>query len=313
MPQKKTAFMISGIVLACSLSLSAANNPTIGMVSSDPGQASVWIDGARVSSNATLFDGSEVTANGYSRLQLNSGARLNLGANSVARVFANHVSLESGAGEIQNAAGYTMDARSLKIQPAEAGSIARVKLDGDKKVLVTALTAPVNVWNSQGLLIARVMPESPMSFLPQAAAANAFSDSGCVVNKAGAAMLVDQTGNQIFELHPATGVDLRGFVGQRAAVTGTVNSSGANQVVNVTAVAALTGGACSQIAARYGATVTPAGMVGGPVTASVPAVAGAAPAALVPAVIAGIVVASSAAAVVVGLAAAGTFSSTSPF
>src|SRR5580698_6056145 len=201
MPQK-IAVMISGMVVAFALSMSAANSPIIGMVSSDPGQAGVWIDGARVSSNATLFDGSEVTTNGYSRLQLNSGARLNLGANSVARVFANHASLEGGAGEIQNATGFTMDARSLKIQLAETNSIARVKLDGDQKVLVTAVQAPVNVWNSQGLLVARVMPEAPMSFLPQAAAGNAFSNSGCVINKSGTAVLVDQTGNQVFELHP---------------------------------------------------------------------------------------------------------------
>ncbi len=307
------------MVVACALSMSAANSPIIGMVSSDPGQAGVWIDGARVSSNATLFDGSEVTTNGYSRLQLNSGARLNLGANSAARVFANHASLEGGAGEIQNATGFTMDARSLKIQLAEVSSIARVRLDGDQKVLVTAVQAPVNVWNSQGLLVARVMPEAPMSFLPQAAAGNAFSNSGCVINKSGTAVLVDQTGNQVFELHPASGVDVRKFVGKRAAVTGTVNSSatpiqGANQVVNVTTIAASAGGDCAPVAARVGGTMTAAGMAGGAAAggAAAGAGAGAAAAGASGAVIGGVVAAAGAAAVIGGLAAAGTFSSSSP-
>jgi hypothetical protein len=316
MPQK-IAVMISGMVVAFALSMSAANSPIIGMVSSDPGQAGVWIDGARVSSNATLFDGSEVTTNGYSRLQLNSGARLNLGANSAARVFANHASLESGAGEIQNATGFTIDARALKIQLAEASSIARVRLDGDQRVLVTAVQAPVNVWNSQGLLVARVMPEAPMSFLPQAAAGNAFSSSGCVINKSGTAVLVDQTGNQVFELHPASGVDVRKFVGKRAAVTGTVNSSatpmqGANQVVNVTAIAASTGGDCAPVATRVGGTTTAAGMAGGAAAGGAAAGGGAAAAGVSGAVIGGVVAAAGAAAVVGGLAAAGTFSSSSP-
>lgn len=313
MPQK-IAVMISGMVVACALSMSAANSPIIGMVSSDPGQAGVWIDGARVSSNATLFDGSEVTTNGYSRLQLNSGARLNLGANSVARVFANHASLESGAGEIQNATGFTMDARFVKIQLAETNSIARVRLDGDQKVLVTALQAPVNVWNSQGLLVARVMPEAPMSFLPQAAAGNAFSNSGCVINKNGTAVLVDSTGNQVFQLNPGSGVDLRKFVGKRASVTGTVNSSatpiqGANQVVNVSAIAGASGGDCAPVATRVGGTMTPTGMSG---AGGAAAGAGAAASGLSGGAIGGIVAAAGAAAIVGGLAAAGTFSSSSP-
>src|SRR5580658_7252487 len=80
---KNIGLKMTGLVVACALSLSAANMPMIGMVSSDPGQAGVRIDGERVSSNATLFEGSEVTSPGYSRLQLNSGTRVNLGANSV--------------------------------------------------------------------------------------------------------------------------------------------------------------------------------------------------------------------------------------
>jgi len=316
MPQK-IAVMISGMVVVCALSISAATSPIIGMVSSDPGQAGVWIDGARVSSNATLFDGSEVTANGYSRLQLNSGARLNLGAKSVVRVFANHASLEGGAGEIQNGAGYSMDARTLKIQPAEAGAIARVRLDGDQKVLVTAVGAPVNVWNSAGLLIARVVPEMPMSFLPQAAAANAFSDAGCVVNKAGTAVLVDQIGNQVFELHPASGVDVSKFVGKRAAVTGTISSTGsqtqgANPVVNVATIAGSTGGDCGAVATRIAATTTSAGIAATPAGAAPTGAAAPAAGALSGGVIAGIVIAGSAAAILGGLAAAGTFSSSSP-
>jgi len=315
---KNITVMIAGLLVAGALTLSAANTPMIGMVSSDPGQAGVLIDGARVSSNATLFEGSQVSSTGYSRVQLTSGTRVNLGANSVMRVYANHASLEGGTSELQGGSSYAIDARSLKIQPAEAGSIARVRLDGDQKVLVTAVTAPVNVWNLDGLLVARVMPEAPMSFLPQAAASNAFSNSGCVVNKSNAAVLVDQTGNQVFELR---GNNVKNFVGKRANVAGTLAAgatpvAGASQVVNVTSITAGTGGDCAPVAARIGGTMSAAGIAGGAAAGAAAggaAAGGAAAAGVSAAVVGGVVAAAGAAAIVGGLAAAGTFSScTSP-
>jgi len=315
---KNVSVMIMGLLVAGALTLSAANTPMIGMVSSDPGQAGVLIDGARVSSNATLFDGSQVTSAGYSRVQLTSGTRVNLGANSVMRIFASYASLEGGTSELQGGSSYAIDARSLKIQPAEASAIARVRLDGDQKVLVTAVTAPVNVWNRDGLLVARVLPEAPMSFLPQAAASNAFSNSGCVVNKSNAAVLVDQTGNQVFELRPASGsVNVRSFVGKRANVTGTLTAgatpvAGASQVVSVTAITAGTGGDCAPVAARIGGTMTAAGIAGGAAAgAGAAAGGGAAAAGVSAAVVGGVVAAAGAAAIVGGLAASGTFSSSS--
>ena len=285
MPQKM-AVMVSAIATVCALTLSAANSPVIGMVSSGAGQAGISIDGARVSGNATLFDGSVVEAGGYSRLELSSGARVDLGAGSVVRVFANHVSLEGGSSEVQSASHYAIDARSLKIEPSEAGSVARVRLDGDQRVMVTALVAPVNVWNHDGLLVARVLPAAPLSFLPQAAGSSAFSNSGCVVNKSGAAVFVDQTGNQVFELRSSVkSVDLRKFVGKRAAVTGTVDASakpaqGATQVVNVSTIAPATGADCAPVATRIGATMSATGLAaGGAAAAGAGAAAGGAAAA----------------------------------
>jgi len=285
MPQKM-AVVISALAMTSVLTLSAASSSVIGMVSTGQGQSGVSIDGAKISGNATLFDGSVVSSFGYSRLQLNSGTRLDLGADSVVRVFANHVSLEGGSSEVQSASGYEIDARSLKIQASEVGSVARVRLDGDQRVLVTALTAPVNVWNRDGLLVARVLPATPLSFLPQAASSNAFSNSGCVVNKSNAAVFVDQTGNQVFELRStAKGVDLRKFVGKRAAVTGTLDASakpvtGATQVVSVATIAPASGADCAPVAARVGATMSAAGLAaGGAAAGAAGAAAGAAGAA----------------------------------
>jgi hypothetical protein len=246
--------------------LSAAPSGVIGMVS---GQSGVSIDGARVSGNATVFDGSVISSSSYTRMQLNSGARIDLANGSQARVFSNHIALESGTSEVQSPSAFSIDARNFRIQPAEAKSIARVRLEPNQKILVTAVSAPVNVWNRYGVLVARVTPAAPMAFLPQAATSTAFSNSGCVVNKSNSPVLVDQTGNQVVELRStAKGVDLRKFVGKSASVTGNVIGSatpvqGASQVIGVSSISAASGGDCSQVAARVGATMSAAGIAAG--------------------------------------------------
>lgn len=263
------AVVISVLVTASALSLSAATSPTIGMVLSGSGVSGVLIDGARVSSDATLFDGSVVSSTGYSRLQLNAGTRIDLGEDSVVRVFANHASLEGGGSRVQSSSGYTIEARTLRIQPVDAGSVASVRLDGSQRVLVAALGAPVNVWNHDGVLVARVTPQMPMSFLPQAAASTAFDNTGCVVNKSNAPVLVDATGNQVFELRTTVKtIDLRKFVGKRAKVTGATDAAakpvaGATQVVNVSTISSATGASCDDVAARIGGTTSAAGLAGG--------------------------------------------------
>ncbi|HVW11096.1 MAG TPA: hypothetical protein VHC90_21070 [Bryobacteraceae bacterium] len=266
---QKIAVTLTSVVAMSAFSMSAAPNGVIGMISAGPGQSGISIDGARVSGNATVFDGSVVSATNYSRMELNSGARVDIGNGSEVRVFSNHVALQRGVSEVQSASAFSIEARNFRITPADANSIARVKLDSDEKVLVTAVSAPVNVWNRYGLLVARVTPAAPMAFLPQAATSTAFNNSGCVVNKSNAPVLVDQTGNQIVELRSTTkGVDFRKFVGKRASVTGNVIPSatpvqGASQAISVSSISAASGGDCSAVAARVGATMSAAGIAAG--------------------------------------------------
>src|SRR3569623_2026303 len=167
MPQKM-AVAVTALVAAGAICLSAAPTGVIGMISAGSGQPTVTIDGARVSGNATVFDGSVISSSSFSRMELNSGARVDLATGSEARVFSNHMALESGMGEVQSASGFSIDARNFRIQPAEANSIARVRLEADQKDLVTAVSAPVNVWNREGLLVSREMPAAPLANLPQA-------------------------------------------------------------------------------------------------------------------------------------------------
>src|SRR5437764_941097 len=138
---------LSFLFVVGSASVAAAATPVIGMASA---QSGALLDNIKVSGNATVFEGSTLQSSGYSRVHLSNGSRLDLAAGSKAQVFANHISLEQGMSEVQSSTGFEIDARTLKIQPTSATSVARVKLDGDKQVFVTALNSPVNVLNKDG-------------------------------------------------------------------------------------------------------------------------------------------------------------------
>jgi hypothetical protein len=297
----------------------AAGASVIGMTS---GQSGVVLDNSKVGSSATLFDGSTVQTTSYSRIHLNDGTRLDFAADSKAQVFATRATLEIGTTELQSASGYEIDTQALKIRPTEAGSVARVRIGGGNRVFVTALNAPVNVLNKEGMLVARVNPGLPLSFLPQAAGASAFDKTGCVLEKSGAAILVDQSGNEVSELR---GTDLRKAVGNQAHVTGSIDASataagGASQVVEVVQSTVTKKGGCAEVASKLGAATTAGGLAGTAVaSAGAGGAAGTAGGGAAGAVVGvnntAIIVSSvaAAAAISVGAAAAGgAFSSSSP-
>ena len=283
-----------------------AATPAIGIASAQRG---VILDGTPVVGNSTVFDGSTIQTEGYSRVQLGSATRVDLGAGSRVKMFGNHLALESGMSEVQSQTGYEIEARGLKILGLNKDSIARVSIGADRRVGVTAVSGPVNV-TSRGVLVARVFPSAPMSFLPQAAASDAFESTGCVLNKSGAAILVDDTGNQVTELR---GVNLSRSVGKNTRIHGTIDSSatpagGASRVVRVTqATAAGNGGGCSALAAKLGATTVAAGLgaaagAGAAAAGAGAAAAGTAAAGVGGVVVAGVAVAAAATAVGLGVA-----------
>jgi hypothetical protein len=290
--------------------------PVIGMTS---GQSGVILDNAKVGSDATLFDGSTVQTTTYSRIHLNDGTRLDLGADSKAQVFARRATLEIGTTEVQSASGYEIDTQTLKIRPTEASLVARIRVESGNRVFVTALKAPVNVLNRDGMLVARVNPGLPVSFLPQAAGAGAYDKTGCVLEKSGAAILVDQSGNEVVELR---GSDLRKAVGNQTRITGSIDPSatpagGSSQVVEVIGVAVTRKGGCSSVAAKIGAATTAGGLAAAAAGAGAAGTtaSGGAAGAVTGISATGVVVFGVAAAAAVGLgsaAAVGAFSSSSP-
>jgi hypothetical protein len=236
-----------------------ASAPIIGMASAENG---VTLDNAKVSGTATIFDGSTLQADGFSRIHLTNGTRLDFAAGAKAQLYATHETLSAGMTEVQSPSGFEIDTNLLRIKPESADSITRVKIDGGK-VYVTALNSPVSVSNSQGLLVAKVAPGMPMAFMAQGASApNTFKASGCVVNKGGVALVSDDTTKAVSQL---VGANLKNVIGSSAEIVGTVDATatpaaGASQVVKVTSAVIKKKGGCSAVASTLGASTAAAGL-----------------------------------------------------
>jgi hypothetical protein len=216
------------------------------------------LDDAPVTGNATLFDGAAVgTAEVPSRIQLRNGTRVELAAESRARVFGSRLLLDQGFSEMQTSSGYRVEARSLRVATAAAGTVARVRLDGDRAVLVAALKGPVRVFNDAGLLVANVMAGTTLRFEPQPGAQDSFQLSGCLLRKTGKFILVDQTANQTVEVR-GEAAQLGAQVGNRVQITGVADPAGqpvagATLAIQLKTVEQVGLGGCLAVAASVGA------------------------------------------------------------
>ena len=245
------------------LALILVGTMTIGLAASGTmigvaiAKGSFQVDSSKVSGSSTIFDGASVqTENSSSRINLNSGTRLALGPESRGKVMTARLLLEKGLGELQTRSDYQIEARTLRIAPAGESSIARVLIEGDRKVQVAAVEGPVKVFNRIGLLVANIDPGNSLSFEPQAAPEDSFQMEGCLLKKKEKFILVDQTGNQVVELRGGT--DLGQNVCNRVKVTGNAFRAatpveGASQVIQVTTVAQGEAGGCLALAGQLGA------------------------------------------------------------
>lgn len=220
------------LVLAGSMTVSLGSN-AIGLAIAD---GSFQVNNSKVWGNSALLDGSTVeTGQAGSKLRLNSGSQVLLGADSRARLYQSRAVLEKGAGQLESSAGYLLEARGLRIAPAQAKTVARVKLDGSTKVLVATLRGSVRVFNARGLLIANLDPGNAVNFDPQAGAAVPTKVSGCLLEKDGKFMIVDETTHVTMEL---LGEDLDKEVGKHVQIAASADSAkptlaGASQLLHV--------------------------------------------------------------------------------
>lgn len=255
------------LLLSCQF-LSGAGATQIGMISAGAGTLAASVDGARVPSTGTLFEGSKVSSSSYAKMQIGGGTRVNLAADSTARVYSNHALLESGSSEVQSSTGYSVQAFGYVAVPAGPSAIARVQIDDRNRVLVTAVSGPVDVTDSNGLK-ERVEAGATLAFLVEAELPKGqtlsgvpFDRTGCVFNaknerNAQVQVLVDAAGNLAVELSTfGKGIRLQEFVGKESLASGVIQvngSPGSRVAVSVSRITKAAGDSklnCSAIAAR---------------------------------------------------------------
>ena len=207
---------VTGILLAIgTVAVLSAAGGAIGMAVAN---GSFQVDHAAIYGNGTLFDGSVIeTAKASSQLQLTDGVQMRLAGASRAKVYQRRLVLEQGLGEMESAVGFEVEARSLHITAAP-GSLARVKVENGRNVLVSAVRGTLRVTNAGGVLVARMETGNSLAFDPQAAGATAPTRaSGCLLEKSGKFLLAERTTNIVLELQ---GSDLDKQLGNQVEITG---------------------------------------------------------------------------------------------
>jgi hypothetical protein len=237
---------------------------------------------------------------------LNDGLQVRLAADSRARVYRSRIVLERGLSQLQAAVDTPLEARTLKIYSASAGSVAQLRLGDSNKVHVAAVKGSLRVTNASGVLVANLAAPAALAFDTQAGPAASARISGCLLTKDGKFIVADRTTRVTMEVY---GAGLEKQVGNQVELTGTADAetpsvAGASQRINVTAIKLIAKGGCASVAKKLGAAGAGAAAAGaGGVAAAGTVAAGLSTVATV-AIVGGVAVVGSTA----GLAASGTFS-----
>src|SRR5260370_19457695 len=127
---------ISILALAAECAASAVPR-YIGVISAE---GRLWVDSAGVSDHATVFEGSIVeTTDAPATVQIGSAVRVVLDAHSRAQVYADHLILERGRGQLDSGSNYRLEARTLRVMRGSAGSHAGVAAGDSGAVEVGSL------------------------------------------------------------------------------------------------------------------------------------------------------------------------------
>jgi hypothetical protein len=244
--------------LALNLTMLQAASPAIGTATA---KGAFRMNDATVTGNATLLEGATIETNSVgSSMELSSGAKLTLGAESKGRIFGDHAVLERGQGQMDKTAGFRLEARGLTIQPETGNATGRVLLVANNKVEVAALTGSFRVLNSRGVLVAKLPQGIALAFEPQATGLTTLT--GTLEQKGGHYILTDETTHVTVEL---SGDGLDKMVGKRVQVSGRMDptatpSSDASQVIRVSGVQGAQGGTAPAGTSGTAGVATHAGM-----------------------------------------------------
>ncbi len=213
----KTQMMVAYAMVA-NLTVATAGAPVVGVAVKS---GSFTVDGARVSGNATVFEGNRIdTGSGSTRLELNNGNRLSLGADSAGSIYRNRFVLEKGAGDVVATNSFQVEALNLFVTPGAAKASARVSLPSPGLLHVDAVNGAVEVATKKGVLLARLDPGTSLDFTPPPDGATAPARVSGTIHKVGDRfVLQEETSKVTIELR---GSDLSTYTGARVEIEGIV-------------------------------------------------------------------------------------------
>jgi hypothetical protein len=202
------------VFLAVAFGWTATATPRyIGVVAAE---GSFWVDSAGVSDHATVFEGSWVETTGSTaRLQIGAAVRVLMDVNSRVQVYADHLLLEKGRGQLDSGSNYYVQARTLRIMLGSAESRGVVTM-GDSVVEVASLNGEVRVTNADGLLVARVQTRRPVELRPEQGRDGSVV-TGCVAKAGRAYTMRDEVSAVTVEVR---GAELAAQTGKRVQVMG---------------------------------------------------------------------------------------------
>lgn len=261
------AILIAGCIFSAS-----AGPSSIGIVRS---YGEFRVDGAAVRGNSTLIAGDVVET-----MAMNT--TINLGATEVtllpesrAALYSNHTTLQRGTTLLRGASTHTLEAGNLRVVPTSEHSLVEVGYSDRKLVTISAHAGAANVFSTSGELLASVNPGGSLSFEPaaggsglgsgQATATTGLTLEGKLTKRGGKYFM--SSGGKTYEITSTT-VDLNQYVGKVVTATGSVASSTGGVAVvtasSVTAAAAVAGAGFSTVAVvAVGLGVAAAASVGG--------------------------------------------------
>ena len=276
------------LLMVANLGAGPAVSPVIGIATAG---GEFLVGSSPVSGNATLFDGTVVeTGSTVSVLQLDNGARVRLGTASRGMVFRKYLLLVRGEGLLEKTGDYVLEAGNLRVRPSSSDATARVKIEENERVHVTALGGDLQVMNTAGFLLARLEAGHALEFDAHNGDPVApFTVSGCLEKTDGRYLLRDDTAGVTFELK---GGRLETSLGLRVEITGT--DAGTSNTIQVTRVKPTTGESCAAATGKPDGSKSASG--GAPGAGKTKATSG-----TTKAVIAGVAIAAAGAGTTVGL------------
>ncbi|MEO5923079.1 MAG: hypothetical protein ABIR70_04560 [Bryobacteraceae bacterium] len=209
------------------------------------------VEGSRIWGNSTLFDGAKIeTSDASSELSLSNGVKIQLAADSSARVWKGRLELERGSGQVTASSAFLVNAGGVSVQ----GSRYRVGVMPGARLEVAALIGSAKVLGSRGDLLAAVPVGRNMNFAMQ----QPISRAGCLVYKGTGFILQVEDSPEVLQL---TGGALAQNVGNRVQVTGTPSPAAATiapavSILNVSTITQRAAGGCLTIAAALNAQTT---------------------------------------------------------